>query len=142
MAARAQDQSVPPGAQLGQQVLLAGERHGRGRGQDRDFDLRFRDLGFGDRFEAGQMMVFRPGDSISLKAGAQGARIMALGGATLNEKRYTWWTFVSSSKDKIEEAKEAWKSGDWESGPFSLPPGDTDEFIPITPELDRTRPKG
>ena len=96
----------------------------------------------GQTFETGQMMIFRPGDAITLKAGPQGARFMALGGATMNEKRYIWWNFVSSSKDKIEVAKEAWKQGDWENGPFALPPGDTDEFIPITPDLDRTKPRG
>lgn len=95
----------------------------------------------GDMFEAGRMMVFRPGDGISVKAGPQGARLMALGGATLNEKRYIWWNFVSSSKDRIEQAKEDWKAADWAKGPFRLPPGDDKEFIPITPELDRTRPK-
>ena len=58
----------------------------------------------GDTFEAGRMMVFRPGDRISVKAGPQGARLMALGGTTLNEKRYIWWNFVSSSKDRIEQA--------------------------------------
>lgn len=66
----------------------------------------------GDTFVAGRMLVFRPGDKISVKAGAQGARLMALGGATLNEKRYMWWNFVSSSTDRIEEAKEAWKKAD------------------------------
>ncbi|WP_135507388.1 pirin family protein [Roseovarius aestuariivivens] len=96
----------------------------------------------GESFEAGRMMVFRPGVSISLTAGPQGARLMVLGGATLTEPRYIWWNFVSSSKDRIEEAKEAWKAADWESGPFRLPPGDTSEFIPISPELDRTRPRG
>lgn len=95
----------------------------------------------GDTFEKGRMMVFRPGDKMTLRAGPQGARFMALGGATLNEKRYLWWNFVSSSRDRIEQAKEDWKAGDWENGPFSLPPGDDAEFIPITPELDRTRPK-
>lgn len=95
----------------------------------------------GDTFEAGRMMVFRPGDRISVQAGPQGARLMALGGATLNEKRYIWWNFVSSSKDRIEQAKEDWKAADWANGPFKLPPGDDKEFIPISPELDRTRPK-
>ncbi|MEM1236663.1 MAG: pirin family protein [Pseudomonadota bacterium] len=95
----------------------------------------------GEDYEAGQMMIFRPGDRISVKAGAQGARLMALGGATLNEHRYIWWNFVSSSKDRIEEAKEAWKAADWENGPFTLPPGDDAEFIPITPELERMKPK-
>jgi redox-sensitive bicupin YhaK (pirin superfamily) len=95
----------------------------------------------GDRFEAGRMMVFRPGDRIAVKAGPQGARLMALGGATLNEKRYIWWNFVSSSKDRIEEAKEAWKAADWEHGPFRLPPGDEAEFIPISADQDRIRLK-
>lgn len=96
----------------------------------------------GDTFEAGRMMVFRPGDRISAKAGPKGARLMALGGATLNEKRYIWWNFVSSSKDRIEQAKEAWKAADWANGPFKLPPGDDKEFIPISPELDKTRTRG
>ncbi|MEO0752392.1 MAG: pirin family protein [Pseudomonadota bacterium] len=95
----------------------------------------------GDVFEAGRMMVFRPGDLISMRAGEQGARLMALGGETLNEQRYLWWNFVSSSKDRIEEAKEAWKQADWETGPFKLPPGDASEYIPITPELDLTSPR-
>ncbi|SNS91386.1 pirin family protein [Tropicimonas sediminicola] len=95
----------------------------------------------GQSFEAGQMMVFRPGDRLSVRAGSQGARLMALGGETLNGPRYVWWNFVSSSPDRIEEAKEAWKAADWEKGPFHLPPGDAEEFIPISPELDRLRIK-
>ncbi|MEM7178660.1 MAG: pirin family protein [Pseudomonadota bacterium] len=96
----------------------------------------------GERFEAGQMMVFRPGDAMSVRAGAQGARLMALGGETLNGPRYIWWNFVSSSKDRIEAAKAAWKEADWDKGPFHLPPGDEAEFIPITGELDRIRIRG
>ncbi|WP_424929835.1 pirin family protein [Amaricoccus tamworthensis] len=95
----------------------------------------------GDNFEAGRMMVFRPGDAISVRAGEAGARLMALGGATMNEGRYIWWNFVSSSRDRIEEAKEAWKAADWESGPFRLPPGDDQEHIPITPDLERGIPR-
>ena len=95
----------------------------------------------GDTFEAGRMMVFRPGDRISVKAGHEGARLMALGGATMSGKRYIWWNFVSSSKDRLEEAKEAWKAADWENGPFRLPPGDDAEFIPITEDMERMRPK-
>ena len=95
----------------------------------------------GETYEAGRMMVFRPGDRISLRAGAQGARLMLLGGATMSENRYIWWNFVSSSKDRIAEAKEAWKAADWDAGPFRLPPGDTEEFIPISAELDRTKPR-
>jgi len=85
----------------------------------------------GQIFEAGRMMVFRPGDRISLRAGPQGARLMLLGGATLEGPRYIWWNFVASSKARIEAAKEAWRAGDWENGRFSLPPSDNAEFIPL-----------
>ncbi|MEP3280295.1 MAG: pirin family protein [Stappiaceae bacterium] len=85
----------------------------------------------GDQFEAGKMMVFRPGDAISVQAGPAGARLMALGGETLNGPRHLWWNFVASSREKIEAAKEAWAAGDWEHGRFKLPPDDKDEFIPL-----------
>lgn len=85
----------------------------------------------GDEFEAGRMMVFRPGDAITVKAGERGARIMALGGETLNGPRYIWWNFVASSRDKIEAAKVAWAAGDWAHGRFQLPPDDDAEFIPL-----------
>lgn len=84
-----------------------------------------------DTFETGQMMVFRPGDKLSIKAGPQGARLMMLGGATLNGPRHIWWNFVASSKERIEAAKEAWRAGDWQNGRFQLPPGDDQEFIPL-----------
>ena len=85
----------------------------------------------GNEFNDGQMMIFRPGDPITVNAGEQGARLMLLGGATLGESRYIWWNFVASSKEKIEAAKQAWKDGDWEDGRFKLPPGDDDEYIPL-----------
>ncbi len=84
----------------------------------------------GEAFEAGRMMVFRPGDRIGVRAGPQGARLMALGGETLNGPRYIWWNFVSSSRERLEEAKTAWREADWQNGPFHLPPGDEAEFIP------------
>jgi redox-sensitive bicupin YhaK (pirin superfamily) len=83
----------------------------------------------GDLFESGQMMVFRPGDKISVKA-VTDARLMLLGGETMGT-RYIWWNFVASSQEKIDAAKEAWKAGDWEHGRFQLPPGDDQEFIPL-----------
>ena len=86
----------------------------------------------GDVFEAGRMMVFRPGDHIRVTAGNQGARLIVLGGETLNGPRHIWWNFVASSKEKIEAAKEAWIKGDFEHGRFKLPPGDDQEFIPIS----------
>ena len=82
-------------------------------------------------FEAGQMMVFRPGDRVSARAGEAGARIMLLGGATLNGPRHIWWNFVASSQEKIDAAKEAWRAGDWAHGRFKLPPDDNREFIPL-----------
>ncbi|WP_068119292.1 pirin family protein [Tropicimonas marinistellae] len=85
----------------------------------------------GQVHEAGRMMVFRPGDRVSMKAGPEGARVMLLGGETLEGPRYIWWNFVASSKERIEAAKEAWRAGDWEHGRFQLPPGDDAEFIPL-----------
>ncbi|NBD29720.1 MAG: pirin family protein [Alphaproteobacteria bacterium] len=88
----------------------------------------------GEVYAAGRMMVFRPGDRVSLTAGAKGARIMLLGGATLSGPRHIWWNFVASSKERIEAAKEAWRAGDWENGRFQLPPHDDREFIPLPGE--------
>ena len=84
----------------------------------------------GQEFEAGRMLVFRPGDRISVKAGGQGARIMLLGGATMGGPRFIWWNFVASSRERIDAAREAWRAGDWQHGRFHLPPGDDAEFIP------------
>lgn len=85
----------------------------------------------GQNFPAGRMMVFRPGDQISVKAGDQGARIMILGGETLGGPRHIWWNFVASSQERIEQAKEDWRAGKWEDGRFALPPDDREEFIPL-----------
>lgn len=85
----------------------------------------------GTSYDPGQMMVFRPGDRMGVRAGPAGARLLLLGGATLEGPRHIWWNFVASSKERIEAAKEAWREGDWEHGRFSLPPTDKDEFIPL-----------
>ena len=85
----------------------------------------------GQSFETGQMLIFRPSDKISIKAGNKGARVIMLGGATLEGPRYIWWNFVSSSLEKIEAAKKDWAAGEWEKGRFQLPFGDMDEFIPL-----------
>ena len=85
----------------------------------------------GQEFEAGRMMVFRPGDQITVSAGPQGARLMALGGATLNGPRHVWWNFVASSRERIEHAKEEWRNAKWGAGLFDLPRDDRDEFIPL-----------
>ena len=87
----------------------------------------------GQTYAAGAMLVFRPGDQISVKAGDAGARIMVLGGATMDGPRYIWWNFVASSKDRIDAAREAWRAGDWAHGRFQLPPADDGDFIPAPP---------
>lgn len=84
----------------------------------------------GQSFEAGQMLIFRPGDRLAVTAGPAGARLVVLGGATLSGPRYIWWNFVASSRARIDAAREAWRAGDWAHGRFRLPPGDAEEFIP------------
>jgi len=76
-------------------------------------------------FAAGRLLVFRPGDAISVKAKTE-ARIMLLGGEPMDGPRHIWWNFVSSSKDKIEAAKD-----DWKRGRFAIVPGDEKDFIPL-----------
>jgi redox-sensitive bicupin YhaK (pirin superfamily) len=76
-------------------------------------------------FAAGRLLVFRPGDAISVKAQTD-ARIMLLGGDPMDGPRHIWWNFVSSSKDKIEAAKD-----DWKRGRFAIVPGDEKDFIPL-----------
>jgi len=85
----------------------------------------------GQDFEAGRMMVFRPGDRITVAAGDGGVRLMVLGGATLSGPRYIWWNFVASSKERIEEAKAEWSAQNWGKGRFDLPVDDRDEHIPL-----------
>ncbi|MER8578663.1 pirin family protein [Mesorhizobium sp. M1423] len=79
----------------------------------------------GDRFPAERLLVFRPGDEIVVLS-ESGAHFMLFGGASLGSKRYIWWNFVSSSKERIEQAKEEWKTGR-----FDIVPGDEQEFIPL-----------
>ena len=78
----------------------------------------------GDVFPAGQLLVFRPGDAVSIKA-REPSRLLLLGGEAIDGPRYIWWNFVSSSRDRIEQAK-----ADWKAGKFDPVPGD-DEFIPL-----------
>jgi redox-sensitive bicupin YhaK (pirin superfamily) len=79
----------------------------------------------GDRFPADRLLVFKPGDEIVVSSD-RGAHFMLFGGASLGSQRYIWWNFVSSSKERIEQAKEEWKTGR-----FDIVPGDEEEFIPL-----------
>jgi redox-sensitive bicupin YhaK (pirin superfamily) len=79
----------------------------------------------GDRFGVGRLLVFRPGDAITLKA-VTPSRIALVGGAPLDGPRYVWWNFVSSRKERIEQAQQEWKQGR-----FGKIPGDEIEYIPL-----------
>ena len=78
-----------------------------------------------ERAERGRMIVFAPAAQVALHA-ITDARMALLGGAPLDGERHIWWNFVSSSKDRIEQAKE-----DWKKGRFPKVPGDEAEFIPL-----------
>jgi redox-sensitive bicupin YhaK (pirin superfamily) len=78
----------------------------------------------GERFEGPRLLIFRPGDRIAVRA-VQAARLLLLGGTALEGPRYIWWNFVSSRKERIEQAKE-----DWKTGRFAPVPDET-EFIPL-----------
>lgn len=75
--------------------------------------------------------VLAPGAPMQLNS-ERGGRVMLLGGEAFATKRHVWWNFVSSSRDRINQAKE-----DWRSGQFPKVPGDEAEFIPI-PDQPKT----
>ncbi|RPD46550.1 pirin family protein [Paracnuella aquatica] len=87
----------------------------------------------GITYNAGQMLVFTKGVDPLIKA-QEHTTLMLLGGEPLGE-RFIWWNFVSSRKERIEQAKE-----DWKQGRIILPPNDDHEFIPL-PD-DKSRPAG
>ena len=74
-------------------------------------------------YVAGQLLLLRPGAEVSTRcASGKAARLMLLGGAPLEGKRHIWWNFVSSSPERIEQAKEDWREG---------------RFRPVTGETER-----
>ena len=79
----------------------------------------------GDKFEAGRLLVFKPGDRITIKA-ATDAHFVIVGAAPMDGPRHIWWNFVSSRKERIEQAK-----AEWTAGHFGKVPGDEIEFIPL-----------
>lgn len=83
-------------------------------------------LGCGaEHAEAGRMLVFAR-EAKAVLCAAQATRIVLLGGAPLDGKRYIDWNFVASSKERLEQAKR-----DWKEGRFPKVPGDELEFIPL-----------
>ena len=84
------------------------------------------DLGSDGVFESGRLLVLKPDVRVTLKAvGPSPVRLVILGGEPLDGPRYIAWNFVSSSKERIEQAK-----GDWRNQNFPRVPGET-EFIPL-----------
>ena len=80
------------------------------------------------------MLVLRRAETVTLAAGGP-ARLLLLGGAPLDGLRHLWWNFVSSSTERIEQAK-----ADWREGRFPPVPGET-EFIP-SPRTDHRQIAG
>jgi hypothetical protein len=85
----------------------------------------------GEPLETHSLYVLQPGQAMTLKAETD-CRVMLLGGEAFSTPRHVWWNFVSSSRDRINQAK-----ADWKAGTFPLVPGDDQEFIPI-PEIPKT----
>ena len=87
----------------------------------------------GNRYSAGQLLVFTSGIDPVMVA-LETTTLMLLGGEPLGE-RFIWWNFVSSRKERIEQAK-----ADWQAGRIALPPNDNKEFVPLP--KDNSRPAG
>ncbi len=85
----------------------------------------------GLRLEPQTLYVLAPGAAATLRSAA-GAHVMLCGGAPLDGPRHVWWNFVSSSRERIRQARE-----DWQAGAFALPPDDHEEWIPL-PEVVKT----
>jgi redox-sensitive bicupin YhaK (pirin superfamily) len=79
----------------------------------------------GEEFNEIRLLIFRPGDRITIRA-VTNTRFIILGGEPADGPRHIWWNFVSSTKDGIEQAK-----ADWVAGRFGLIPNDEQEFIPL-----------
>ena len=86
----------------------------------------------GHALELYQLAVLAPGREMTL-ASKDGGRIMLLGGEAFETKRHVWWNFVSSSRDRIQQAKE-----DWREGRFADVPGDSEERIPLPDGAPKT----
>jgi redox-sensitive bicupin YhaK (pirin superfamily) len=78
-------------------------------------------------FKQGQLLVLKPGEAVTLEATESStARVMLLGGEPMDGHRHIWWNFVSSSQERIEQAKEDWKADRFapvpdETQPIPLP---------------------
>lgn len=78
-----------------------------------------------------ELVVLAPGAAMALRS-AEGGKVMLMGGEAFSTRRHVYWNFVSSSRERIEQAKE-----DWRANRFPVVPGDENEFIPL-PEKPKT----
>ncbi|MFZ5558616.1 MAG: pirin family protein [Pseudomonadota bacterium] len=78
----------------------------------------------GETFEPGSLLVLKPRHDVTVTAQIA-SRLLVLGGEPMDGPRFIWWNFVSSSKERIRQARE-----DWQAQRFAKVPGD-DEFIPL-----------
>ena len=85
----------------------------------------------GQKLNEFALYVLKPGYT-PLLSSRTGGRLMLLGGQAFRTPRHVFWNFVSSSRDRINQAK-----ADWKAMRFPLIPGDDQEFIPI-PEVPKT----
>jgi redox-sensitive bicupin YhaK (pirin superfamily) len=81
--------------------------------------------------DAFTLYVLRPGHTAALSS-TSGGKVMLMGGGAFSTPRHVFWNFVSSSRDRINQAKD-----DWKAQRFPLIPGDDQEFIPL-PEIPKT----
>ncbi|MFI8666732.1 pirin family protein [Qipengyuania sp. NPDC077410] len=79
-----------------------------------------------------QLAVLQPGREMTLES-RSGARVMLMGGEAFTTKRHAWWNFVSSSRERINQAKD-----DWHEGRFGTVPGEDGEFIPLPDGAPKT----
>jgi redox-sensitive bicupin YhaK (pirin superfamily) len=77
------------------------------------------------------LVVLKPGEAMTLRS-ERGGKVMLMGGEAFPTRRHVYWNFVSSNRDRIEQAKQ-----DWIAGRFPLVPGDEEEFIPF-PDKPKT----
>lgn len=82
---------------------------------------------YGVGYDSGRLIVLRPGMVANIRA-ATPARLLLLGGDRMDGPRFIWWNFVSSSRDALMAAADA-----WERGAMAKVPGDDSEFIPLPP---------
>jgi len=78
-----------------------------------------------ERAGPGRLLVFAPGAEVELRTSSD-ARVILIGGAPIDGERHIWWNLVSSSRERIEQAKR-----DWQEGRFPKVPGDETEFVPL-----------